>query len=120
MNATVPTDLRIFDRIVCGVDGTAESLFAVKQSARLQRSEGSLSIVAVTNLAKAAHAGMAASHAAELLQADAEQAITEAKKLVPAEGKIVNGDPATVLLNEAEHATLIALGSHGRRRAIGL
>lgn len=120
MNAIAPTDIHIFDRIACGVDGTAESLFAVRQAARLQRPEGSLLLVTVMSLAKAAHAGMAAPHAAELLQTEAEQAIAEAKELAPADGRIVNGDPAAVLLNEAEHATLLALGSHGRRRAAGI
>ena len=120
MNAPAPTDLHIFDRIVCGVDGTAESLFAVKQASRLQPSEGSLLLVVAMSLAKAAHAGMAARHAAELLQTEAEQAMAEAKQLVPAEGKIVNGDPAAILLSEAEHATLLAVGSHGRRRAAGI
>lgn len=120
MDASGTTDTSIFDRIVCGVDGTPESLFAVKQGGRLQQPGGSLLLVAVVSLAKAAHAGMAARHAAELLQSDAEQAMAEAKELVPADGKIVNGDPAKVLLNEAEHATLLALGSHGRRRAAGI
>lgn len=120
MNASALTDLRIFDRIVCGVDGTPESLFAVKQASRLKPSEGSLLLVAAMSLAKAAHAGMAAPHAAELLQTEAEQALAEAEKLAPAEGKIVNGDPAAVLLKEAEQATLLALGSHGRRRAAGI
>ena len=72
------------------------------------------------SLAKAAHAGIAAGHAAELLQADAEQAMAEAKQLAAAEGKIVNGDPAAVLLSEAQQATLLALGSHGRGRAAGM
>lgn len=120
MNAIEPTDLDIFDRIVCGIDGTPESLFAVKQAARLQRAEGSLLLVAAVSLAKAAHAGMAARHAAELLQTEAEQAMAEAKGVVAAEGKIVDGDPATVLLNEAQRATLLALASHGRRRAAGI
>lgn len=120
MNANAPTELHIFERIVCGVDGTTESLYAVKQASRLQQSEGSLLLVAAVSLAKAAHAGMAATHAAELLQHDAEQAMAEAKELVPAEGKIVNGDPATVLLSEAQRATLVAVGSHGRRRAVGI
>jgi nucleotide-binding universal stress UspA family protein len=120
MNANTPAELHIFKRIVCGVDGTPESRFAVKQASRLQQSEGSLLLVVAMSLAKAAHAGMAASHAAELLQHDAEQALAEAKELVSAEGKIVNGDPATVLLSEAQRATLLALGSHGRRRAVGL
>jgi nucleotide-binding universal stress UspA family protein len=110
------THTSVFDRIVCGVDGTPESLFAVKQATRLQGSEGSLLLVAVMSLAKAAHAGMAARHAAELLETGAEQAMAEAKELVSAEGKIVNGDPAKVLLNEAEHATLLALGRDGRSR----
>jgi nucleotide-binding universal stress UspA family protein len=120
MNATAPTDIDIFARIVCGVDGTPESLFAAKQAARLQGSDASLLLVAVTNLAQAAHAGMAASHAADLLQTEAEQALAEARELAAAEGKIVNGDPAAVLLKEAETATLLALGSHGRRRTAGI
>ena len=114
------TQTSIFDRIVCGVDGTPESLFAVKQANRLQHPEGSLLLVAAMDLTKSAHAGMAARHAAGLMQDDAEQAMAEANELVPAEGKIVNGDPATVLLNEAEQATLLAVGSHGRRRTVGL
>ncbi|MGH3024015.1 MAG: universal stress protein [Gaiellaceae bacterium] len=114
------TGTSIFDRIVCGVDGTPESLFAVKQAARLQGPEGSLLLVVAMSLAKAAHAGMAARHAADLLQTEAEEAMAEAKELVPAEGKIVDGDPAAVLLDEAENATLLALGSHGRRRAAGI
>ena len=105
---------------MCGVDGTAESLFAVKQASRLQQPDGSLLIVVALGLGKAAHAGMAATHAATLLQQEAERALAEAQELVPAEGKIVNGDPATVLLGEAQRATLLALGSHGRRRAAGI
>ena len=120
MNALGPTDTSLFDRIVCGVDGTPESLFAIKQANRLQRPDGSLLLVAATDLAKAAHAGMAASHAAALLQEEAEQAMAEANEVVAAEGKIVSGDPATVLLNEARHATLLAVGSHGRRRTAGI
>jgi nucleotide-binding universal stress UspA family protein len=120
LNAFGPTDTSLFDRIVCGVDGTPESLFAVKQANRLQRPDGSLLLVAATNLAKAAHAGMAATHAAGLMQDEAEKAMAQAKEVVSAEGRIANGDPATVLLNEARHATLLAVGSHGRRRTAGI
>lgn len=114
------TDTGVLHRIVCGVDGSAESLFAVRQAARLRPPEGSILLVAAVSFAKAAHAGMAASHAAELLQTEAEEALAEAQRLVEAEGKIVNGDPATVILNEAQRATLLALGSHGRRRSAGI
>jgi nucleotide-binding universal stress UspA family protein len=113
----------IFTRIICGVDGTPASLVAVRQALRLQDGGGGLLLTAAANLAKAAHAGMAASHAAELLQHEAEAALAEAQRIAPAaSAKLVDGDPAAVLLNqaEAERATLIVVGSHGRRRAAGL
>jgi nucleotide-binding universal stress UspA family protein len=113
----------VFTRILCGVDGTPASLVAVRQAVRLQDEHGSLLLSAVANLAKAAHAGMAATHAAELLQHDAEAALTEARAIAPsATAKLLDGDPSTVLLEQAEteEATLIAVGSHGRRRAAGL
>lgn len=113
----------VFTRILCGVDGTPASLVAVRQAVRLQDAPGSLLLSAVANLAKAAHAGMAATHAAELLQHDAEAALTEARAIAPsATAKLLDGDPSAVLLEQAEteEATLIAVGSHGRRRAAGL
>jgi universal stress protein A len=113
----------VFKRILCGVDGTPASLDAVRQALRLQYEDGSLLLFAVANLAQAAHAGMAAPHAAELLQHEAEAALAEAHSIAPsANSKLVNGDPVTVLLKqaEAERETLIAVGSHGRRRAAGL
>ena len=120
MNDIEATDTSIFDRIVCGIDGTPESLFAVKQAARLQGSEGSLLLVAVMELVKSVHAGMAASHAGDLLRTETEGAMAEAMELAAAESRIVSGDPATVILDEAQQATLVALGSHGRRRAAGM
>jgi nucleotide-binding universal stress UspA family protein len=118
-----PNEPPIFTRIICGVDGTPASLVAVRQAVRLQDGDGSLLMTAVANLAKAAQAGMAASHAAELLQDEAEAALAEAQGIAPAaSAKLVDGDPGLVLLNQAEadRATLIAVGSHGRRRAAGL
>jgi nucleotide-binding universal stress UspA family protein len=112
-----------FERVVCGVDGTPESLFAVRQAVRLQEPDGRLYLTAVANLAKAAHAGMAAPHAAELLQHDAEAALAEARAIAPsAIEKLVNGEPVAVLLRqvEREQATLVAVGSHGRGRAAGM
>jgi universal stress protein A len=109
-------------RILCGVDGTPASLTAVGQAVRLADS-GELVLVAVANRAKAAHAGMAALHAAELLQSDAEAALEAAQAIAPtAKARLLDGPPATLLLHhaEAENATLIAVGSHGRRRAAGL
>lgn len=117
------SEVQLFDRILCGVDGTPASLVAVRQALRLQDEHGSVYLFAVANLAQAAQAGMAAPHAAELLQHEAEAALAEALAIAPsASSKLVNGDPVGVLLKqaEAERATLIAVGSHGHRRAAGL
>src|SRR5215211_6352774 len=111
----------IFERIVCGVDGTPVSLVAVRQAARLQAERGALQLMAVANLVKAVHAGMAAPHAAELMQGEAEAALAEAAEIAPdATQRLVNGDPVAVLLHEAEQAALVAVGSHGRGRAAGM
>jgi nucleotide-binding universal stress UspA family protein len=122
MNAQA-SEAQLFDRILCGVDGTPASLVAVRQALRLQDEHGSVLLFAVANLAQAAQAGMAAPHAAELLQHEAEAALAEALAIAPsASSKLVNGEPVGVLLKqaEAERATLISVGSHGRRRAAGL
>jgi nucleotide-binding universal stress UspA family protein len=113
----------IFERIVCGVDGTPESLVAVRQAARLQGPDGRLELRAVAPLAKAARAGFAATHAALLLQQEAQAAIDEASAVAPSAGaKVINGDPVPALLREveAEAATLVAVGSHGRGRTAGM
>jgi nucleotide-binding universal stress UspA family protein len=121
-DAEAPTTA-IFKRILCGVDGTPESLFAVRQAVRLKDPDAELYLVSVAPIAKAAQAGFAAPHAAELLQHEAEAALAEAREVAPsAREKLVNGDPATALLHqaEAEQATLVAVGSHGRTRAAGM
>jgi len=114
---------QLFERILCGVDGTPASLVAVRQALRLQGEHASVFLLAVAKLARAAHAGMAASHAAELMQNEAEAALAEARAIAPAaSAKLLDGDPVAVMLGQAEteRATLIAVGSHGRRRAAGL
>jgi nucleotide-binding universal stress UspA family protein len=117
------SEYQVFERILCGVDGTPASLVAVRQALRLQSEHRSVSLLAVANLAKAAQAGMAATHAAELMQHEAEAALAEAQAIAPsATSKLLDGDPVAVILGQAEteRATLLAVGSHGRRRAAGL
>jgi hypothetical protein len=93
MNAQA-SEAQLFDRILCGVDGTPASLVAVRQALRLRDEHGSVLLFAVANLAQAAQAGMAAPHAAELLQHEAEAALAEALAIAPsASSKLVNGEP---------------------------
>ncbi len=73
----------IFRRIVCGVDGTPASVVAVRQAARLQDEDGDLQLTAAAHVAKAAQAGIAAPHAAELLQTEAEAALADANAIAP-------------------------------------
>ena len=101
----------IFSRVICGVDGSPESLTAVRQAARLLDADGSLALIAVARLARAAQAGMLAVHAAALLQQEVEEALVAAQSEAPsASTRLVNGDPRAVLLREAEGASLLALG----------
>ncbi|MDQ3867105.1 MAG: universal stress protein, partial [Actinomycetota bacterium] len=54
---------------------------------------------------------------------EAEAALADARSIAPsAREKFVNGEPVAVLLREveAEQATLVAVGSHGRGRAAGM
>ena len=46
MSATMPAALAVFDRILCGVDGTPESLEAVRQAERLRSAESSADLSA--------------------------------------------------------------------------
>ncbi|HEV3479019.1 MAG TPA: universal stress protein [Gaiellaceae bacterium] len=115
-------EARIFERILCGVDGTPQSLTAVQQAARLQDPDGRLQIAAAADFAKAAQAGIGAPRAAELLEREAEAALAAARAVAPAaDHKLLDGNPAAVLLHEAEgeQATLVAVGSHGRGRVAG-
>jgi nucleotide-binding universal stress UspA family protein len=104
----------IFARILCGVDGTPESLVAVRQGSRLLEPEGNLYVATAANLAQAAHAGIAARHAAELLRADAAAALADARGIAPSAIEKLAREI------ELEAVTTVAVGSHGRRRASGV
>ena len=123
MNDSRPDPGSLSERIVCGVDGTPESLVAVEHAVRLQAADGHLTLISVAQLDKAAHAGFRAPHAADLLQQEAEAAIAAAKSLAPAAStKLVHGNPVSVLLGELEagRAILVSVGSHGRGRAAAM
>jgi nucleotide-binding universal stress UspA family protein len=110
-----------FGRILVGIDGTEPSLAACRQAVRLVDEDGFLEAVAVLNLAEAVLVGPGAPRMADELRDEAEGALDEALSILGdrAERRLLQGIAAPELLREVEqaHATLLALGSHGHRRA---
>lgn len=113
----------VFDRVLCGIDGLQEGLEAVRQADALQGDRGSLTVVTALDLSDTVQAGWVAQSAASGLRADAESALTAAEKEAPgATCRLLEGRPDLVLLSEAERlgATLIAVGTHGISRPVGI
>jgi nucleotide-binding universal stress UspA family protein len=124
MTATATsTALNIFDRIVCGVDGSPESLEAARQAERLRSPDGTLRVAAVTEVKTAVHAGFAMSHVLEQLDAAARDGLHRAVDEVhPASTHLLAGDPVPSLLSEIDgfDATLVAVGPRGHSRTAGM
>jgi nucleotide-binding universal stress UspA family protein len=116
----------VFSRVLCGVDETAESLAAVRQSGALLAPGGRLSLVVVVNTGAAAQAGVTATRAAAQLESTAARAMQVAQGQVPAgieaATRVIRGRRIPVLkaLIEEERPDLVAVGTHGRRRASGI
>jgi nucleotide-binding universal stress UspA family protein len=114
---------RIFDRIVCGVDGTPEALEAARQAERLRSPEGALRLVAVEDPSTAVHAGYAASRVLDELDAIAREGLERATAEVsPTSAELRAGHPAQLLLDDLResNATLVAVGPRGHSRAVGI
>jgi nucleotide-binding universal stress UspA family protein len=116
----------IFERVICGVDATEESVEAARQAARLTAGDGRLVLVAVAELEVAAQAGFAASMVAKELEDEASAALDRASEVVAgihaAERRLLSG-PVPATLESAiadERATLIVLGTHGHGRSSGI
>jgi nucleotide-binding universal stress UspA family protein len=113
----------VFAKIVCGVDRSEPSLEAVRQALRLASPASELVLVAVSETRLAVHAGMGAPHVAEEIAAEAHAALADAGTLAPdAAARVVSGRPDDALLHVArdEGASLVAVGSHGYRRGVGI
>jgi nucleotide-binding universal stress UspA family protein len=113
----------VFERVLCGVDVTSESLEAVRQAARLRAAAGSLAVVSAVDIALAAQAGWTATAVAVDIEQEAERALEAARREAPeAASRSIRGRPVEVLLAESKRvqATLVAVGSHGHRRAVGI
>jgi nucleotide-binding universal stress UspA family protein len=113
----------LLDSVLCGVDSSPEGLEALRQADALREPGGSIAVVTALELASAAAAGWAASTAATQLELEAQAAVEAAKAVGPdATFRVVEGRADRVLLAEAEKvgATLVAVGTHGIRRLVGV
>jgi nucleotide-binding universal stress UspA family protein len=113
----------VFSRIICGVDGSDAGLEAIRQALRLGAPGGSVLAIGVSETHLAVHAGMFASQITGELDVAAETALEEAAALGPAiETRLVRGHAPDALIHFAgeEQATLVAIGSHGKRRGPGM
>ena len=125
----------MFERIVCGVDGSAESLEAVRQADVLVMPGGRLVLVDAVDLSDAIHFQIAptAIHAArralekaEELDRRAAEALEQARAEVAHASDVAAmeaaGAPMTCLLEAiaAEQADVVAVGTHGHGRMAGI
>ncbi|HSK15328.1 MAG TPA: universal stress protein [Gaiellaceae bacterium] len=116
----------ILERIVVGVDGSQESMDALRLSARLLAPDGRLLAVTVCDLSHAGRAGFESGRVAEVMEAEAEEAHERARAAlegVPgAEARLSTGRPVPILFEHMaeERARLLALGAHGRSRVAGI
>jgi nucleotide-binding universal stress UspA family protein len=110
----------VFGRVLVGVDGSELGFEACRQAACLADPESSIEVVAVVHIAEAARPGYSEAVLADQLQADAEQAVEQAVRLIGRRARphFVDGFVTAALKHEAEraHATLIAIGTHGHHR----
>lgn len=113
----------LFERALCGVDSSPESLVAVEQAARLVGPTGALVVAGVAEVALAVHAGWGATAVTDDIWADARSAISSAHELAPhAETALVEGTPTERLIGIAKekNAELLAVGSHVSSRVAGI
>lgn len=111
----------IFSRILVGVDGTEPAFEACRQVARLAETDAAIDAVSVVHLGPAVAAALEAAHAPDKLEREAEAALEQAAGILGdrARTRFLDGFVTPALLGElrAFGATLVALGSHGHRRA---
>ena len=112
-----------FQRVVCGIDTSPESLEALRQVERLRPETGEVHLVAVAELSLAVHSGFAAPTIYDEIARAAESALAQAAEECEAtNARLAEGEPTDVLREEIDRvaATAVALGSHHRSRGAGI
>ena len=125
----------MFERVVCGVDGSAESLEAVRQADVVLAAGGRLVLVSAVDLSDtihfqiaptAIHAARRALERADELDRETVEALAAARAAVRHATDVASvqaaGPPASVLAETvaAERAGLLVVGTHGRGRIAGI
>jgi nucleotide-binding universal stress UspA family protein len=115
----------IFERIVCGVDGSPAGFEALRQATLLRSDPARILAVTVCETAPAPAAEMAGPLAAELREranATRDAAWEQLRSIPLAEARLLDGAPAPSLLAalDRESATLAAVGTHGGGRLAGV
>jgi nucleotide-binding universal stress UspA family protein len=120
----------VFARVLVGVDGSAQGVEAARQAGHLLEPAGRLTLASAYDIAKAMVGGAgfispvyvdeeALIEGAKRTLAEAREAMPE---LTPALPKRLRGRAWEELLHEAEreHASVIAIGTHGTSRLRGI
>lgn len=111
----------IFPRVVCGVDGSVESLEAVRQAA--VAGAGAMTLVAVGEPSNEPTAPVGRSEAEGLEAAIlAARQVAAASGVTEVDGRVLHGSARHCLVQEAERlgADLLAVGTRGAGRAVGI
>jgi nucleotide-binding universal stress UspA family protein len=116
----------IFERIVCGVDGSPEGFEALRQAATLRTAEAGLLSVTACESHLPALTGAGAGQLGQKLRDEAgrtrDLALASLRGVPFGDARIVEGKPLQSLLTvlERESATLAVVGSHGGGRLTGV
>lgn len=116
----------VFDRVVCGVDGSDAGVTAARVAGLVTDPGGALTLISANDPSIAVQAGWRMAHVLDELAAEAEAALergrAEAAPLHALEAKLVEGDPLRNLMAEIarKEATAVIVGSHGLSRAAGI
>ena len=126
MNTHAHTAADVFDRVVCGVDGSDAGGTAARVAGLVTAIDGSLTLVSAFDSSIAVHAGWNMAQVLDELAVEAESALeqgrAEAEPHHPLETKLLKGDPLHCLSAEIarREATAVVVGSHGTSRATGI
>jgi nucleotide-binding universal stress UspA family protein len=113
----------VFGRVLCGVDGSEHGLEAVRQAALVLAPGGRLVLASVCESHLALRAGVHVVQTRRDLEAAAHRALAQAQALAPeADLRLVRGRANHTLLElaAAEAAGLVAVGSQGFGRGVGI